>query len=55
MTTADTTNIQRELRLLIADICAYEPEEIEADALLFDDLGLDSISLLDVFVSMSRT
>lgn len=54
MTTTDTVTMVQELRDLVAEICAYDPDDIDPDALIFDDLGLDSISLLDVFVTMSR-
>lgn len=54
MTITDTTSMTEELRDLVAEICAYDPQDIDPEALIFDDLGLDSISLLDVFVSMSR-
>lgn len=55
MTTDDHGGMTTHLREVVAEICAYEPGEIEDEALLFDDLGLDSISLLDVLATMSGT
>ena len=49
----DPATVADDLRTLVAEICAYEPEEIDHDALIFDDLGLDSITLLDVFATLS--
>lgn len=55
MPNPDQTAMTSDLRRVVAEICAYEPDEIEGSALLFDDLGLDSISLLDVLATMSQS
>lgn len=55
MTTDEHVAMTTHLRGVVAEICAYEPDEIEGDALIFDDLGLDSISLLDLLATMSQT
>ena len=52
-TTADP--IEQKVRALIADILEIEPGEINPDANLVEDLGMDSMMALEILASIEKT
>ncbi|TXT24867.1 MAG: acyl carrier protein [Rhodocyclaceae bacterium] len=47
-------NIEQEVRALIADIIEMEPEKIDPDAHLVEDLGMDSMMALEIIAVMEK-
>ena len=49
-----TINVEQEVRELIADIIEMEPDKIEPDAHLVEDLGMDSMMALEILATMEK-
>ena len=50
----DTTTIEQDVKSLIADILEMEPEQIDPDAHLVEDLGMDSMMALEILATMEK-
>ncbi|MDP3722268.1 MAG: acyl carrier protein [Candidatus Omnitrophota bacterium] len=50
----DATTIAQEVRSLIADILEMEPSQIDPDAHLVEDLGMDSMMALEILAPMDK-
>ena len=50
----ESTNIDQEVRKLIADIIEMEPDQISPDAHLVEDLGMDSMMALEILASIEK-
>lgn len=50
----DATTIEQEVRSLIADILEMEPGQIDAEAHLVEDLGMDSMMALEILATMEK-
>ena len=48
------SSIEQEIRKLIADIIEMEPDQIEPDAHLVEDLGMDSMMALEILASIEK-
>lgn len=51
---AEVQNIEREVRGLIAEIIEMEPDAIDPDAHLVEDLGMDSMMALEILASLEK-
>jgi len=49
-----TNTLESEIRSLIADIIEMEPNEINPDAHLVEDLGMDSMMALEILASIEK-
>ena len=49
-----TTNLEQEVKELIAEIIEMEPNEIDPDAHLVEDLGMDSMMALEILASLEK-
>ncbi len=49
-----TTNLEQEVKELIAEIIEMEPNEINPDAHLVEDLGMDSMMALEILASLEK-
>ena len=49
-----TANLEQEVRDLIADIIEMEPSQIDPDANLVEDLGMDSMMALEILAVMEK-
>ena len=49
-----TTNLEQEVKELIAEIIEMEPNEIDLDAHLVEDLGMDSMMALEILASLEK-
>ena len=49
-----TMNLEQEVKELIAEIIEMEPNEIDADAHLVEDLGMDSMMALEILASLEK-
>ncbi len=47
-------NIDEEVKKLIANIIEMDPKEINADASLVEDLGMDSMMALEILASIEK-
>jgi acyl carrier protein len=47
-------NLEREIKELIADIIEMDPNEINPDAHLVEDLGMDSMMALEILASIEK-
>lgn len=47
-------NIEKEVRELIAEIIEMAPNEIQPDAHLVEDLGMDSMMALEILASLEK-
>jgi len=50
----NTNNLEQDVRLLIADIIEMEPNQIDPNAHLVEDLGMDSMMALEVLAALER-
>ena len=50
----DTTTLEQDVKSLIADILEMEPEQIDPDAHLVEDLGMDSMMALEILATMEK-
>jgi len=48
------TNLEQEVKELIAEIIEMEPNEINPDAHLVEDLGMDSMMALEILAAMEK-
>ncbi len=48
----DTAEISSKIKGIIANVTGIEAEEIDDDASFVDDLGMDSLSLLEIGVDV---
>jgi acyl carrier protein len=51
---AELNDVYEKLKSSLIDSCGLNEEEIELDKTLMDDLGIDSIDLLDVIYSLEK-
>ena len=51
---ATTNNLEQEIRTLIADIIEMEPGQIDPEAHLVEDLGMDSTMALEILAAMEK-
>ena len=51
---AQTENLEQEVRKLIADIIEMDPNEIDGDAHLVEDLGMDSMMALEILAAVEK-
>jgi len=49
-----TTNLEQEVKELIAEIIEMNPNEIDPDAHLVEDLGMDSMMALEILAAMEK-
>lgn len=49
-----TASIETEVRKIIAEIIEMEPSEIDGDAHLVEDLGMDSMMALEILATMEK-
>ena len=49
-----TINVEQDIRALIADIIEIEPDKIDPDASLVEDLGMDSMMALEILASLEK-
>ena len=47
-------NVEKEVRDLIADIIEMDPQQIDLDAHLVEDLGMDSMMALEILASLEK-
>ena len=50
----DITTLEQEVKALIADILEMEPSQIDPDAHLVEDLGMDSMMALEILATMEK-
>ena len=50
----NVSSVEQEIRKLIADIIEMEPDKIDPDAHLVDDLGMDSMMALEILASIEK-
>ena len=50
----ETRQFEQEIRDLIADIIEMEPDQIDPDASLVEDLGMDSMMALEILASIEK-
>ncbi len=51
---SNANGIDQEVRKLIADIIEIEPDKVEPDANLVEDLGMDSMMALEILASIEK-
>ena len=51
---ANVNGLDQDIKQLIADIIEMDPKEIDADANLVEDLGMDSMMALEILASMEK-
>ena len=49
-----TSELEQEIRKLIADIIEMDPAQIEPDAHLVEDLGMDSMMALEILAAIEK-
>ena len=49
-----TINVEQEVRDLIADIIEMDPNEIDPNAHLVEDLGMDSMMALEILAALEK-
>ncbi len=49
-----TTNLDQEVKELIADIIEVDPASLDPDANLVEDLGMDSMMALEILASLEK-
>ena len=54
MAMIDTKKLENELRSLVAEIVEIKPEKITLEANLVEDLGMDSMMVLEILASMEK-
>lgn len=47
-------DLSQELRETVAEIAAFDIDEIQPGSMLFDDIGLDSIMMMDIFATLTK-
>ncbi len=48
------SNIEKDIRMLVADILETEPEEIDGEAKFVQDLGMDSMMALEILAGLEK-
>ena len=51
---AQVQNIEKDVKQLIAEIIEMNPDEINGDAHLVEDLGMDSMMALEILASLEK-
>ena len=51
---ANVNGLDQEVKQLIADIVEMEPAQIDADANLVEDLGMDSMMALEILAALEK-
>ena len=54
MADADTSNVEQDVRELVAEVLETEPEKIENDAHFVKDLGMDSMMALEILAGIEK-
>ena len=49
-----TGNLDQEVKLLIADIIEMDPDKIDTEASLVEDLGMDSMMALEILAALEK-
>lgn len=49
-----TTDIDQDVRTIIAEIIEMDPDKIEGDAHLVEDLGMDSMMALEILATLEK-
>ncbi len=49
-----TRNLEQEIKALIADIIEMDPNQIDPDAHLVEDLGMDSMMALEILAAIEK-
>lgn len=49
-----TTNIDQDVKMIIAEIIELDPGKIDADAHLVEDLGMDSMMALEILAALEK-
>ena len=49
-----TQNLEQEIKALIADIIEMDPEQIDPNAHLVEDLGTDSMMALEILAAIEK-
>lgn len=49
-----TNNLEQDIKNLIADIIEMEPGQIDLEARLVEDLGMDSMMALEILATMEK-
>lgn len=49
-----TINVEQEVKELIADIIEMEPDKIDPNAHLVEDLGMDSMMALEILAALEK-
>ena len=49
-----TGNLEQDIKALIADIIEMDPGQIDPDAHLVEDLGMDSMMALEILSAMEK-
>ena len=51
---SSVANVEEEIRQLVADILEVEPQTIDPEAKLVEDLGMDSMMALEIVASIEK-
>ncbi len=49
-----TENLEQDVKALIADIIEMDPDQIDSDAHLVEDLGMDSMMALEILAAIEK-
>ena len=47
-------SLEQEIKMIVADIIEVEPDKIDPNASLVEDLGMDSMMALEILASMEK-
>ena len=50
----DTMTLEQDVRLLIANILEMEPDKVDPEANLVEDLGMDSMMALEILATLEK-
>ena len=50
----DMSNVEKDIRELVAEILEVEPNEIDPEALFVKDLGMDSMMALEILAGIEK-
>ena len=54
MANVKTQNLEQDIKTLIADIIEMDPNQIDSDAHLVEDLGMDSMMALEILAAIEK-
>lgn len=54
MADTKTQNLEQEVKALIADIIEMDPAQIDPDAHLVEDIGMDSMMALEILAAIEK-